>query len=165
MKTEKSNVLRISDNKKFQPKKEKVGLMPSIFDFFGSELPAEQDENPIEYLSLDAYVSEGKDSVLYVRINGLPMSDVDIRQGDIAIVDRESKPSTNDIIVCKRGENYLIKPFSEVEFNSPLKLATNDGKTIKGKPKVAEKITLIGVVTHVLKTLRESSDEFLGLIQ
>jgi DNA polymerase V len=116
--------------------------------------PLENDA-PIEWLSLDDYVSSGqKDALLYVRVCGESMIDVGITHGDLVVVDRLKRAETGMAVLARLGPTYTIKKFSEVEtYNKRRKFylvpANSNYKPRKVKPK--DDFEIIGVVTHLVK--------------
>ncbi len=119
-----------------------------------------ENESPIEWLSLDDYVSNNKDdSILYVRVRGESMLDVGINTGDLAVVDRNRKPISTDVVLCDASGTYAVRKYSNVEtINNPLRLVARNGEPVTSKGDSVTSKTehnsfeIIGVITHVVKT-------------
>ena len=75
--------------------------------------PLEQN-SPIEWLSLDDYVAQQSDSILYVRVRGESMNDVGINAGDLVVIDRLKTPSIGAVVLVRCGEHYTIKKHQEI---------------------------------------------------
>jgi len=110
-----------------------------------------------ELLSLDDYVSTKKgDSILYVRVRGESMPDVGIIKGDLVIVDRLRQAENGSIVLTRFGTTYTIKKFKEIEvYDEPrlLYLVSADSKYPTRRVKRKDDFEIVGVITHVLKTL------------
>lgn len=116
--------------------------------------PSEND-CPIEWLSLDEYVSSGKSgATLYARVGGESMFDVGIEEGDIVIVDRLKRPENGMVVLARLGTTYTIKKFSEIEtYNKRRKFylvpANADFEKRPIQPK--DDFEIIGVITYSVK--------------
>ncbi len=105
-----------------------------------------------EWLSLDDFVSDGNDSILYVRVCGEGSTAANINPGDVAVVDRLSRPCKSDLVLWKDSiEQHRISEFTGLH-SDKLRLISRNGKTISNQPK--NDIQIIGIVTHVLKPIK-----------
>jgi SOS-response transcriptional repressor LexA len=110
-----------------------------------------------EFLSLDDYVSTKKgDLILYVRVRGESMPDVGIETGDLVIVDRLRQAKNGAVVLTRLGTTYTIKKFKEIDvYDEPrlLYLVSADSKYPTRRVKGEDGFKIVGVITHVLKTL------------
>ncbi len=109
-------------------------------------------EKEIELLSLDDFVKKDSKNILYARIRGERMIDAGIVEGDLVVADCDKQPTTSDIVLMEVGDIYMVKSYSEVKgFVSPMRLVARNGKAVKSK--TTESVKIVGVVTHILKSL------------
>lgn len=116
--------------------------------------PAENN-SPIDWMSLDNYVSRGrKDSMLYVRVCGMSMIDLGIEPNDLVIIDRLNQPENGAKVLARLGNEYTIKKFSEIEtYNKRKKfyLVPANNKYKRREVFKHDDFEIIGVVTYILK--------------
>lgn len=147
-------------------------MINNLVNFFG-KTPAKQKtvlESPKEsalekaasfltdkdWISLDELVSHGKDRTLYTRVRGESMNDVGISNGDLLVLDCDRTPRPSEIVVIRIGEIFSLEEYSDVlKFNQPLRLAARHGEQLSQEAGF-ERFDILGVVTHVLKTLEIS---------
>jgi SOS-response transcriptional repressor LexA len=115
--------------------------------------PLENDA-PVEWLSLDDYISKNNQrKILYVRVGGTSMQDLGITDGSIVAVDRDKKAENGSTVLARLGSAYLIKKWSEIEpFTKRQKfyLVPANKKYKKRIVKADEDFEILGVVTHCL---------------
>ena len=113
--------------------------------------PLEQN-SPIEWLSLDDYVAQQSDSILYVRVRGESMNDVGINAGDLAVVDRLKTPTIGAVVLVKVGNHYAIKKYQEIdslERRRNFYLVSSQGVEVQ----TIGAIETVGVITFLVKNL------------
>ena len=125
--------------------------MKNITQFLGK-----QKQPPVssgEWLSLDEYVTPSGESIMYARVRGESILGLDA--GDLAVVARMRKPISTDLVLCNDGKRHSVRKFSEIkEIKNPLRLVARNGKPVGNtKPKDATPLEIVGVITHVVKTL------------
>jgi len=117
---------------------------------------AAENNAPIEWLSLDDYVSRGrKDSVLYVRVFGNSMIDLGIESNDLVVIDRLKKAENGAKVLARLGSEYTIKQFSEIETYNKRKrfyLVPANEKYRSREVSKKDDFEIIGVVTFLIKS-------------
>lgn len=104
-----------------------------------------------KYKSLDEIVSDRfDDSVIYASVKSDWFENRIIQAGDWVIIDKARKPISNNIVLCRFGNRFSFLHFGTVKTAPRLRLATVGGQPIKDTGDLPE---IIGVVTHVLKTV------------
>ena len=113
-----------------------------------------QNEKEIEWLSLDDYVKSQNYKTMYARVRGDSFEG--ISSTDLIVVECGKKAKSSDIVLINAGEVYTIKKYADVKgFTTGLRLASRDGKTVGSKVE-SETVKIVGVVSHVLKSLEVS---------
>ena len=113
-----------------------------------------ENDSPVEWLSLDDYVANSSDSVLYVRVRGESMVDVGIESGDLVVVDRLMRAENGSTVLARLGTGYTIKKYQEIDAYEKRKLfylvpANPDFPRREIKRK--DDFEILGVVTHIVK--------------
>ena len=71
--------------------------------------PSPADDFVEAYIDLNKEYIKNKPSTFMVRVNGNSMIDAGISHGDLLIVDKSIKPTTNKIAVCFYEGGYIVK--------------------------------------------------------
>jgi DNA polymerase V len=71
--------------------------------------PGTVDEHLGHNLDLNSYLIDNMESTYFVRVSGDSMTGAGIYDGDILIVDRSKKCSSNDIIVAYINSEFTVK--------------------------------------------------------
>ena len=115
-------------------------------------LPA---ENPghCELLSLDAFVSNGQDTV-YVRVRGDSMIERGIESGDLLVVHLRPIANNGEAVLARIGDEYTVKSFHELEpYERRRRLYLVPANPIYSVKGIDERddFEIIGVVAFILK--------------
>lgn len=95
-------------------------------------------QSNIDEMSLDEYVCGNfRNGILYVQISGNKMNALGLFDGDLVVARKDSKPDKSDLVLVSVGVGHGIRKFSEM------------------KSKQNKHLEIIGVISHVLKTLKD----------
>lgn len=131
-----------------------------------SQIVSEELEST-EFMRLDDYVKAGGGDddggqIFYARINGDSYGAVD--SGDLAVVSVDRKPNASDLVLLKSGDRFSILKYSEVErlSRSALRLVASNGKTVNIIDEDRQGLKILGVITHIVKTLVNTEEAMDG---
>jgi hypothetical protein len=106
----------------------------------------------IKQMSLDKLIAGGNaKDIIYVQVTGEVGTSFLI--GDLVVCDMSLQPVLSDTVLCITDVGTDLKPYSEVRrFLKPLRLTNGNGQPIRIKIPF-NSCEVIGVVTHILRTL------------
>lgn len=88
------------------------------------------EEKPVEWLSLDDYVTAPNSDTIYVRLRGDSFANLNIHSGDLLVVDKSDKGKNGELVLVNSGNKYIV--------------TIKDSKTIG----------IVGVVDFVVQKMR-----------
>jgi DNA polymerase V len=142
---------------------QKISSQPNI-DFYTPKVELDMDRlivnvkagfpSPAEdfleaKISLDKELVKNPTSTFYGRVNGKSMIDAGLDDGDVIVIDRSIKPSTDSIALCCIEGEFTVKKI-KMEGETCFLMPAN----IKFKPievKIGETLIIWGVVTYIIK--------------
>ena len=83
--------------------------LPLYVSFIAAGFPSPADDHLEIELDLNEYLIDKPHSTFCVRVSGKSMEGVNIRQGDILVVDRSKTPATGRIVVAVLDGEFTVK--------------------------------------------------------
>ena len=114
----------------------------------GSTVPA--DDFIEREVDLNEYAGVSSAHTLFIDVSGDSMLDVQIGDGDLAIIDRKLTPQHGDLVAAWLEDGYLIKQLSLTREGASL-LSRNAEKNYAPIALTGENSYLIGVITGTIK--------------
>ena len=127
-------------------------LLPFHLQKVGAGFPSPATDYVEDDIDLNAYLIKNIPSTFLIRVQGKSMSNVDIHDGDLLIVDRSLSPKNFSTVIANVNEELVVKSFVKKKDQSFL---TSGSKKFKDKINLIEnpEIFIWGVVTYVIHAL------------
>jgi len=127
-------------------------LLPFHLNKVGAGFPSPATDYIENDINLNAHLIKNIPSTFLIRVQGKSMSDDDIHDGDLLIVDRSLNPKNFSTVIVNINEELVVKSFLKENNQSFL---TSGSKQVKDKINLSEntEIFIWGVVTYVVHAL------------
>lgn len=135
------------------------GSVDSVFNFnefvehyLGQSISAQNNQFIDDLADVEDIIFSAIEQGVLFKVKGNSMTGAGIFDGDIAVVDREQKANSGDIVIAYVAGKYTVK-FLETDENGNyyLKSANKAFKSIKNRD-----FEIFGVVTSVVRNLKKS---------
>lgn len=126
----------------------------NLYPFFTVPITAgeaHEIEQVAEYISLDEFVRAELDKTYYLKVRGDSMSDADIFDGDLLIVQRCETANQGDIIIAEINGEFTVKQFKRQPVG--LYLVPANAKFEPQKLRHKDTFRVWGKVTYILRKL------------
>ncbi len=110
--------------------------------------PSPADDFIEQYLDLNEFLINCKNSTFFIRVSGSSMINAGIFQDDILIVDRSLKPKKHDVVLAILDNEFTVKRFIKQSGQIILKSENPKYRSIYLQPDA--KFEIWGVVTRVI---------------
>lgn len=110
--------------------------------------PSPADDYIEMNLDLNEHLIQHKAATFYVRVKGRSMSDANMNDGDILVVDRSIEVTNGAIIVCSIDGEFTVKRYYKETDHILLTPANNEYKLIKISGEM--QFEIFGVVTYII---------------
>lgn len=110
--------------------------------------PSPADDFIEQYLDLNEFLINCKNSTFFIRVSGSSMINAGIFQDDILIVDRSLKPKKHDVVLAILDNEFTVKRFIKQNGQIILKSENPKYRSIYLQPDA--KFEIWGVVTRVI---------------
>jgi len=127
-------------------------LLPFHLNKVGAGFPSPATDYIENDINLNAHLIKNIPSTFLIRVQGKFMSDDDIHDGDLLIVDRSLNPKNFSTVIVNINEELVVKSFLKENNQSFL---TSGSRQVKDKINLSEntEIFIWGVVTYVVHAL------------
>jgi len=127
-------------------------LLPFHLNKVGAGFPSPATDYIENDINLNAHLIKNIPSTFLIRVQGKSMSDDDIHDGDLLIVDRSLNPKNFSTVIVNINEELVVKSFLKENNQSFL---TSGSRQVKDKINLSEntEIFIWGVVTYVVHAL------------
>ena len=127
-------------------------LLPFHLNKVGAGFPSPATDYIENDINLNVHLIKNIPSTFLIRVQGKFMSDDDIHDGDLLIVDRSLNPKNFSTVIVNINEELVVKSFLKENNQSFL---TSGSRQVKDKINLSEntEIFIWGVVTYVVHAL------------
>lgn len=120
--------------------------------------PAAAIEQEPEWIDIDQYLRDGRDSVLYVKAYGLSMkskTENSIDDGDLLVVHRTGWAEPGDIVIAEINGEFTIKKLGNGSHGLYL-VPANEAYEPR-KVRETDSFAVWAVVTHVIRRMKRAA--------
>ncbi|MFN7710402.1 MAG: LexA family protein [Holosporales bacterium] len=128
------------------------GALPLVEHLVPAGVPMPANDAGSGSLDLNHYVaSSSHEAPMAFSIQDAAMEDSGLGPGDVAIIDRFSRPQDGALVLVRNGKNYLVRRF----FRSGHEwlFYADDPAIVALSSECNQDLEVIGVVTHTIKRL------------
>ena len=132
--------------------------VPYALEKIPAGFPSPAEPYIADYLDFNEYLISNPSSTFAARSGGYSMLDAGISKDDIMIIDRSKTPKHGDIVMADVGNEFTIKRLYKVPGRKPELHSENaSGEYPDFIPDDSDTWTVVGVVTFVIKDVRQGS--------
>lgn len=113
-------------------------------------MPVHSDDTIEKIVDLNELLIDHPGSTVFAKVIGREMEDVGIKDGDVLVIDTDSKPTDGRIVVVRVGEEHLVKYYRDI--NGSQYLESQNRSFIPIQLSSLLKYEMIGVVNKVIHT-------------
>ena len=127
-------------------------VLPFHVSKVGAGFPSPATDYVEDDIDLNSHLIKNIPSTFLIRVQGKPMNNIGIRNGDLLVVDRSLNPKNFSTVIVNVNEELVVKSFVKEKNESFL---TSGSKNLKDKINLTEnsEIFIWGVVTYVIHAL------------
>lgn len=129
-------------------------LLPLGIEKIPAGQPALAEGYYEERIDLNEYLIRHPDDTIIVRCGGYSMLDAGIDKEDLLIIDRAIEPKHHDIVMADLGNEYTIKRLYKKDGKVELHSENDSEPHPNFIFKEGDQLSIVGVVLHVLKSVR-----------
>ena len=128
-------------------------LLPFHLHKVGAGFPSPATDYVEDDVDLNAHLIKNIPSTFLIRVQGKSMSDVEIHNDDLLVVDRSLNPKSFSTVIANVNEELVVKSFIKEKNQAFL---TSGSKKLKDKINLTENpdIFVWGVVTYTIHALQ-----------
>lgn len=140
--------MKLAELKSLAPRSRSLSRLATVAVSCGEPL---EISNEIELFDFNELLTGGRDGVYFIRAVGDSM-EMEIKSGDMLIVNRNLQASDGDKIVASLNGNFTVKIFRA---SPTLQLVATNGKYTPRKISRRDDFQIFGVITHVIHSLKK----------
>ena len=123
--------------------------IPFYLHKVGAGFPSPATDYIEEDVDLNVHLIKNVPATFIIRVQGKPMTDVGIYDGDLLVIDRSLKPKNFSTVVANVHDELVVKSFVK---SKDEKFLTSGSKNIEDKITINDEsdVFIWGVVTYVI---------------